>query len=118
MSATLCLTLIFQRRSRDERPTSLKDRISLLEGAQEGWKNRVEVKDNKEFTVEGKLEKQGRSETATPEKIDLIKKKPKQVRYRSKTGKNTHLFSNVFARNNHSIGLQSWDIEHPRSWLG
>ena len=44
-----------------DRPLSLAERLSWLEGAQDGWKSRVEEKDVKQFTVEGKMQRTGRS---------------------------------------------------------
>lgn len=41
------------------RPESIADRLSLLRGAQEGWKAKVTEKDTKLFTVEGKLDRHG-----------------------------------------------------------
>lgn len=43
------------------RPTSIADRLSLLQGAREGWKTKVEEKDTTQFTVEGKLSRLGLS---------------------------------------------------------
>lgn len=42
-----------------ERPTSIADRMSLLEGAQKDWTKRISQKDVKQFTVEGKLSMAG-----------------------------------------------------------
>ncbi len=42
-----------------ERPTSIADRMSLLEGAQKDWHKRIVQKDVKQFTVEGKLSMAG-----------------------------------------------------------
>jgi len=39
------------------RPTSLMDRMSKLNQAQQQWQNKVEEKDAKKFTVEGKMER-------------------------------------------------------------
>jgi len=37
------------------RPSSIADRLSLLEGSQEGWKGRIEETDVKKFTIEHKI---------------------------------------------------------------
>ena len=42
-----------------ERPTSIADRMSLLQGAQKDWQKRISLKDVKQFTVEGKLSMAG-----------------------------------------------------------
>ncbi len=42
-----------------ERPTSIADRMSLLEGAQKTWHKRVGEKDVKQFTVHGKMSMAG-----------------------------------------------------------
>ena len=42
-----------------ERPTSIADRLTLLQDSQSSWKGRVEETDVKQFTVAGKLELTG-----------------------------------------------------------
>ena len=41
------------------RPTSIADRLSLLQHTQEGWRGRVAEKDATQFTVEGKMSRLG-----------------------------------------------------------
>ena len=45
--------------AKDARPTSIADRLTLLEGSQQGWKTKVDEKDVKQFTVEGKMGRLG-----------------------------------------------------------
>jgi len=50
------------------RPVSIADRLSLLQGAQESWRSKVEGSDATQFTVEGKLTKLGKSlDASTPQ---------------------------------------------------
>ena len=49
-----------KRSERKERPTSIADRLSLLQGSQDSWRDRIEETDVKQFTVAGKLELTGR----------------------------------------------------------
>ena len=62
------------------RATSIADRLSLLEDSSLKWKNRVEEKDVKQFTIEAKM-----LETETPvEKTpDVQRKTPKAMPFRS-----------------------------------
>ena len=57
--ATLDLMKQVKRRDKvgnlADRPSSIADRLSWLEGSQTTWTKRVEEKDNKKFTVEGKM---------------------------------------------------------------
>ena len=41
------------------RPTSIADRLSLLQSSTEIWKEKVEDKDMAQFTVEGKMNRLG-----------------------------------------------------------
>jgi supervillin len=58
-----------------DRPLSLAERLSWLEGAQDGWKNRVEEKDVKQFTIEARLAKSGRTPGAVDSPLMNRKKK-------------------------------------------
>ncbi|XP_064646108.1 uncharacterized protein LOC135499312 isoform X9 [Lineus longissimus] len=49
-----------EKKDRNERPKSITDLIGSLEMSGEGWRGRVEEKDVKQFTVEGKLSASGR----------------------------------------------------------
>ena len=42
-----------------ERPSSIADRLSKLEGSMDNWRDRLEEKDVKQFTVEGKMSMAG-----------------------------------------------------------
>jgi len=42
------------------RPSGIANRLSCLEGAQANWRNRIDEKDVKQFTVEGKLSAAGK----------------------------------------------------------
>ena len=56
-----------------ERPLSLAERLSWLEGAQEGWKHRVEEKDVHQFTVEGRMARTGKKELNFSCTLKLLK---------------------------------------------
>ena len=43
----------------DQRPVSLAERLSYLDEAQEGWKERVGEKDVRQFTLDEKMAKKG-----------------------------------------------------------
>jgi len=43
------------KRTPGGRPVSIADRLSHLNDAQSGWKAKVQDKDSKQFTVEGKM---------------------------------------------------------------
>ena len=62
------------------RATSIADRLSLLEDSSLKWKNRVEEKDVKQFTVEGKMSESEASSVKTPE---VQRKTPKATPFRS-----------------------------------
>nr|AEX09201.1 supervillin putative [Pandinus cavimanus] len=65
-----------------QRPSSIADRLSLLEEAQDKWKSRVEEKDATKFTVAGKM---GHVIPQHSPLLDRERRTPKPVRFRSKT---------------------------------
>uniref|UniRef100_T1J6L1 HP domain-containing protein n=1 Tax=Strigamia maritima TaxID=126957 RepID=T1J6L1_STRMM len=68
------------RRDREQRPSSIVDRISKLEIAQETWKQRVEEKDSAQFTVAGRM---GCPELELP--TDRVRCIPKPKIFKSET---------------------------------
>lgn len=63
-----------------DRATSIADRLSLLEDSSLKWKNRVEEKDVKQFTVEGKMSE---TETIIAKTPEVQRKTPKATPFRS-----------------------------------
>lgn len=62
------------------RSTSIADRLSLLEDSSLKWKNRVEEKDAKQFTIEAKMLETDIPIAKTP---DVQRKTPKAMPFRS-----------------------------------
>lgn len=68
--------------SQNQRPSSIADRLSLLEVAQDQWRARVEEKDTTKFTVAGKM---GQIAPQQSPLLDRERRHPKPVKFRSKT---------------------------------
>ncbi|CAG2118563.1 unnamed protein product [Medioppia subpectinata] len=85
--------------SNRKRATSIADRLSLLEDSSVKWRNRVQEKDVKQFTIEGKMSETDIAVTKTP---DIQRKTPKAKTFRSE---NTAEMLNSMLKKDRSLGV-------------
>ncbi|KAH3747622.1 hypothetical protein DPMN_182050 [Dreissena polymorpha] len=67
------------------RPSSIADRLSLLDASQDGWRDRVGENDHKKFTIEHKISSSGQAVNESPLVARLKNRMPRKDLSRAKS---------------------------------